>query len=64
MTAPELKNWMDKYGIDEVELAQFLGVTRMAVRHWLSNKRSLSLAMSRLLKYFDRNPEAMRSYGK
>ena len=64
MRSDDLHIWMKKHGMNDVDLAEFLGVTRMAVRHWLNNARSISLATSRLLKFFDRFPEAMKTYGK
>jgi plasmid maintenance system antidote protein VapI len=45
--------------MDAMALAKLLGVTYMAVVHWVDGRRSISLTVTRLLRFFDRHPEML-----
>ncbi len=64
MTGKELRIFLKKYDLTQVEFANLLGVTPMAVQHWLTDKRSVARPIGRLLRMFDRKPELMREFGK
>ncbi len=62
MTPSELREFMAKYELNPGNLAELLGVTRMAVINWLGCKRAISLNTARLIRLFDRRPELMREF--
>ena len=41
MTGKELNAFLDYAGLEEQELADLLGVTNGAVRHWLNDRRAM-----------------------
>lgn len=62
MNKNELEEFMKRHGLNDTDLADILGVTPMAIHHWLSGRRGMSLTISRLLRLFDRNPDLIREY--
>lgn len=62
MTTEELKAFLNKHGLSQADLSDLLGVTEMAVSHWMAGNRSISLPMGRLLKLFDKHPELMKEF--
>lgn len=62
MTAMELKIFMKKYSLNAIELSDLIGVTRMAVEHWLVGRRTIAKSYGRLIRLFDRHPELMRTF--
>lgn len=64
MTSKELLVFMKKYNFSQESFAMFIGVTSMAVRHWIKGTRDISLPVSRLIKLLDKRPELMKEFGK
>lgn len=62
MTPKELRFFMTKHALNDKDLAEILGVTRMAVINWLGEKRAISLNIARIVRLFDRKPELMREF--
>jgi DNA-binding transcriptional regulator YiaG len=62
MNKKELQAWLDKYDFTPPELAYIVGVTPGAVMHWLHGERKVPKTLVKLLKYFDKNPNAIREY--
>lgn len=62
MTKNELEDFLKKYGLDASDLAELIGLTRMAVEHWLKGIRSIAKPYGRLIRLFDRHPELMREF--
>jgi DNA-binding transcriptional regulator YiaG len=62
MNANELDLFLKKYQLGTAEFAELLGVTRMAVEHWLIGRRSIAKPYGRLVRLFDRHPELMREF--
>lgn len=56
MTSGELKQWMDKFGLNTQQLADILAVTKTCVSYWLTDRRKMPQTTIKLLKYFDRHP--------
>lgn len=63
MTASELKAFLKRHTLAPDEFAKLIGVTHMAVLHWLHERRAISLTVGRLCKIFDKHPELMRKFG-
>lgn len=64
MTPREIMVWLNKHGIRQQDFATLIGVTPMAVNHWTSGRRSVSLTVVRLMREFDKNPKMMEEFGK
>lgn len=62
MTPQNLRAFMLRHGMNDKQLAQFLGVTPMAVINWLGGKRTVSLTVARLLNFFDKHAELMGEF--
>lgn len=62
MTASELDIFLKKYGLRASDFAELLGVTPMAVEHWLIGRRSIAKPYGRLVRLFDKHPELMREF--
>lgn len=62
MTPNELKQFMIETGLNDKQLAEILGVTRMAVNHWLGGTRTISLTITRLIRMFHKNPDLMSEF--
>jgi transcriptional regulator with XRE-family HTH domain len=53
MTGNELKAWKNKRGINQVELAQLLGITKACVSRWESEKRKIPPFLIYALKWLE-----------
>lgn len=62
MTAEELEAFLEKYDLSDREFASMLGVTDQAVTHWVQNRRSISPIAVKLIRYFEKNPQAMMDF--
>lgn len=62
MNAHELDTFLKKYNLEAPDFAEMIGVTRMAVEHWLSGRRSIAKPYGRLIRLFDRHPHLMREF--
>ncbi len=62
MTPDDLRIFMNRHKLTNYSFATILGVTPMAVNHWLDGKRSVSLMVVRLCRMFDKRPEAMKEF--
>lgn len=62
MTPNELRQFLAKHNLSQGTYALIIGVTKMAVVHWLDGRRSMSLTVSRLTRFFDKRPELMREF--
>mgnify|MGYP001438158829 CR=1 FL=1 len=63
MTPNELEGFLKRHHLSNVQFAKSLGVTQMAVIHWLTGKRSISLTVGRLCRLFDKRPELLNEFG-
>lgn len=64
MTKTQLEAFLKKYGLDSADFAEVIGVTRMAVEHWLSGRRSIAKPYGRLVRLFDRHPELIKEFAQ
>jgi plasmid maintenance system antidote protein VapI len=62
MSSKELEEFLNRHKLSITAFAELLGVTFMAVTHWLQGKRSISKTISRLCKLFDKHPELMKEF--
>ena len=62
MKPKELEKFLQRHDLSNDEFAQILGVTVMAVNHWLSGRRTMSLMLVRLLRLFDAKPKLMEEF--
>lgn len=62
LTPKELREWMNKQGISEKNLAAIFGVTKNAVTLWLSGERKFSVTNSRLVRFFIKYPKLLRDF--
>lgn len=62
MTASDLRLFLKRHELTSEQFARLMGVTPMAVHHWLTGKREMSLTMARLCSLFDRYPEMKREF--
>lgn len=62
MKPKELEEFLDKYKLNAEDLAELIGLTRMAVEHWLTGRRSIAKPYGRLIKLFDRHPSLMAEF--
>lgn len=62
MTAEELKDFLKRHDLDAGDLSDLIGLTRMAVEHWLVGRRTIAKSYGRLIRLFDRHPELMRTF--
>lgn len=56
MNSEDLKQFLERHDLSNVQFAELLGVTPCAVQHWLNGIRSISLTVGRLCKLFDKRP--------
>lgn len=62
MTSEQLKNFLRKHKLSNDQFAELLGITKPAVDHWLTGRRSVPMTTVKLLKYFDAHPDAMEEF--
>lgn len=62
MTSDELEAFLTRHELTNTDFAKLLGVTEMAVRHWLLGKRAISLTVSRLCRLFDKRPALINEF--
>lgn len=62
MTALELKNFLIRHKLSATKFAEVIGVTPMAVHHWLVGRRAPSLTVARLCRLFDTQPELLEKF--
>lgn len=62
MTPSELDLFLKKNGLEADEFAKLIGLTRVAVDHWLTGRRAIAKPYGRLVRMFDRHPELMREF--
>lgn len=62
MNPERLRAFMIKHRFSDKQLADLLGVTRMAVIQWLGGKRTISLTVTRVLNLFDRRPDLIGEF--
>lgn len=58
----ELINFLNTNAISPDRLAEVLGVTQGAVRHWRSNRRDVPVVVIRLIRWFSASPPAMEYF--
>ncbi len=64
MTPEQLKEFIDRHGLYQRELANLLGVTEMGLHQWIVGRRAISRPVARILRLFDRHPNLMQEFGK
>lgn len=64
MTPIELKEFIERHGLYQTDLAKMLGVTDMGLHQWTTGRRSISKPIARILRLFDRHPNLMAEFGK
>jgi DNA-binding transcriptional regulator YiaG len=64
MSSTDLSAFLKRHGLNGPDFAKLLGVTDMAVHQWLNGRRAISLPITRIIKLFDKFPEAMKEFGK
>lgn len=62
MSPNELKAFMIKFSFHPLSLAELLGVSKTCVNYWLSGQRKIPETTARLLKYFERHPNAILDF--
>lgn len=62
MSKHDVKEWMQRHNMSAEEMADWLGMTKQGVLHWLSGKREIPEPIGRLLNYFDLRPERMKDF--
>lgn len=62
MSPNELKAFMTKFSFHSLSLADLLGVSKTCVNYWLSGQRKIPETTARLLKYFERHPNAILDF--
>jgi plasmid maintenance system antidote protein VapI len=62
MNSIELDAFLKKYGIGPNEFASVIGLTPIAVNHWLTGRRSIAKPYGRLVRLFDRHPQLMAEF--
>lgn len=62
MTPIEFEHFLIRHDLKDAEFADLVGVTIMAVNNWRRGKRTMSLTLVRLLRFFDRKPEMMKEF--
>lgn len=62
MDPQRLRVFMFNHNLSDKDLANLLGVTRMAVIQWLGGKRAISLMVTRLINLFDKHPLLMKEF--
>ncbi len=64
MDKTKLREFILRHKMTCPQFARLMGVTGMAVQHWLDGRRQMSLTMTRLCKLFDAHPELMSEFVK
>lgn len=62
MTKTELKKFLERHRLAPSQFAELIGVTPMAVSHWLNGTRGVSLPISRLCRLFDKYPDLIGEF--
>jgi len=63
MTPAQLNEFLNRHAMSAGQLATVIGVTPMAINHWLFGRRSVSLTVARLLRTFDKYPGLIKEFG-
>jgi DNA-binding transcriptional regulator YiaG len=58
----ELKEFMQKFGFTVRSLSDLLGVSTTCVIYWCAGKRKVPETTARLLRYFERYPNAILDF--
>lgn len=62
MNKDELRAFLIRHRLTPEQFAKLLGVTYMAVDHWLRGRRAVSLTVKRLCELFDRHPDLVGEF--
>lgn len=62
MTRWEFEDFLTKHDLTDQQMANLLGVTPNAVDHWLKGRRDIPKPIAKLVRFFDRYPDAMGVY--
>ena len=62
LTGAQLRAFMKKNGIDVRELSELFGVSKVAVKYWLEDKRSISVLNTRLIQLFIKYPHLIKEF--
>ncbi len=64
MSKSDFQTWLKHHDLTYEMFAKVIGVTPMAVHHWLTGYRTMSLTVTRLCRLFDRYPALLEEFGK
>lgn len=62
MSGKEIEEFMGRRRLTQQQLADALGVTLGAVRHWVCGRREPNETVARLIRLFDTNMEYMEYF--
>jgi len=62
MSPNELKDFMKTFGFSIRSLSDLLGVSYTCVIYWTTGKRKIPETTARLIKYFERHPNAILDF--
>lgn len=62
LTPEELIDFMNTYGISDVELSSILGVSLAIIKYWKTGERNMSLTTARLIRMFMKYPHIIREF--
>lgn len=62
MNRNQLIEFMTRHKMTQKQFADLLGVTPMAVDHWLRGRRTVNLTTVRICNMFDRHPQLMKEF--
>lgn len=62
MNSQQLNEFLNRHKLDPGQLAALLGLTSMAIDHWLHARRTIAKPYARLLRLFDKRPELMLEF--
>lgn len=62
MHQDQLNLFLGKHKLTPEQLADLIGLTKAAVHHWMTGRRSIAKPYGRLLRLFDRMPNLMKEF--
>lgn len=62
MTPRDLENFLTRNDMTNREFAELLGLTEMAISHWIHGRRMVPPTTVKLIRLFDRQPKLMKDF--
>jgi len=62
MNKSDMKDFLVRHDMNHIQFAELIGVTPMAVDHWLRGRRKIPLMVFKICVLFDRFPAVIKEF--